>query len=555
MRGLPALALVLLIPLLAGCSALFSPELEITAQQLLLDSASPSREVTIVNSGPVGSVLRWTASVDSPLVHVSPLKGEIRAGAEVHLRISMDFSGLEQGSVSEATVHLGSNGGQASLPVRFHMNASRTCADGEPELASTDSADLPELGAFVPGELLVGYEESFASLTAAGENEFRSLSAGVRQDHRLRLLGSAEAAGFERVAVEDPLAAAKRLAEDPRVSFAHPNYYVRPAAMPNDPCYPEQWNLHDFGVPGAWLLAGKNRVVVAVIDTGVDVDHVDLRSKSLPGYDLWDDDTDPRPGGPGSTSGHGTHVAGIALALADNGSGIAGVASSPNVMLLPIKIFDDTGTLATIADLADAMLWAAGINVPGLPRNPHPADIINMSLGAGPKQIAALDRAAERARKAGALLLAAAGNNTSTDGSKGIQSPANAPAVIAVGSVDQSMRRSRFSDWGTEKPSVELMAPGGYGSSSCRRVRSTVPWSNYSCMAGTSMASPFAAGVAALILTREPALGPDELERRLHGASYFDGKSMTQEEYGSGILCADRAVAGTRDRSRPCSTW
>ena len=88
------------------------------------------------------------------------------------------------------------------------------------------------------------------------------------------------------------------------------------------------------------------------------------------------------------------------------------------------------------------------------------------------------------------------------------------------------------------------MAPGGYGSSSCLRVRSTIPWNNYGCMAGTSMAAPFAAGVAALILSREPRLEPHELERRLTGTAYFDPASMNPDEYGSGVLCANRALAG-----------
>lgn len=574
----------MLIPILTACGAVQTPELEVGSKQVLLDSYSPVNEITIANQGAPRSLLSWQASSDSPLVHVSPSHGQVRGGGPAQtVRISIDFSGLGEGVVTEAVVSVSSNGGQFTLPVRFMMNSTRPCvstdveqtSDGQsaygtlaaPEAGNSAAGDF-EAGEFVAGELLVGYRltaeaeignaggETFTSTSAiAADQGFRALSAGVRDDHRLTLLSAAGAAGFERVAAKDPLAAAERLKRDPRVSFAHPNYYVRPAALPNDPCFFEQWPLQGYGVPEAWESSGSNRVVVAVIDTGVDIDHEDLYTKVLPGYDFWDNDSDPRPGGPTSAAAHGTHVAGIALAQGNNGVGVAGVAHQSHVLLLPVKIFDDSGILATTAGLADAILWAAGISVRGVPANPYPADVINISLGAGPHRIAAIDRAVDRARRAGSVLLAAAGNNLSTDGAHGVQSPANSPGVIAVGSVDENNARSAFSDWGEADETVDLMAPGGYGGSSCRRIRSTVPWSNYSCMAGTSMAAPFAAGVAALVLTREPGLAPEDLELRLRQATYFDSASMNHAEYGQGVLCADRAVAGTGPfRSRPCGS-
>ncbi|MEX2534818.1 MAG: S8 family serine peptidase [Trueperaceae bacterium] len=574
-RGFAVLPLAMLILGLTACGAFQSPTLEVGPEQLQLDSNFPVKEIAISNAGGAYSVLRWSVSSDSPLIHFSPSRGEVRAGgsAEV-IRVSVDFSSLEQGDVAAATVWIESNGGDAELQVGFLMDSTRACAANMEEPKSVEAGQLsasPIAGAFVPGEVLVGYRRPEGEFSGLSARLALEAQAGmVRADHELRLLSTSAAAGFERVATEDPPATAKRLAADPRVEFAHPNYYVRPLTLPNDPCYFDQWNIQGFGLPEAWEHSGLTSsddgdpdsrgssgsgsdVVVAIIDTGVDVDHEDLRNKTLQGIDLRDRDDDPRPGAPSHASAHGTHVAGIALAEGNNGVGVAGVAYGPRVRLLPVKIFDDSGMQATTADLADAMLWAAGISVHGLPRNPHPADIINMSVGAGSNRVPALERAAERARLAGALLLAAAGNNSSTNGQHGVQAPANAPAVIAVGSVDESLTRSSFSDWGEFAPTVDIMAPGGYGSASCLRVRSTVPWNNYGCMAGTSMAAPFAAGVAALILSREPGLDPQELTDRLLGTAYFDPTTMNSDEYGSGVLCADRAVSGSLGRrSLPC---
>jgi serine protease len=552
--------LAILITLLASCGAFQAPVLELRQERLRLDSLNPLTEITLVNSGAHGSVLRWSAASSSPLVHVSPRQGEIGGGGrDQTVRVSIDFSSLQQGAVTEATIQFESNGGIAEVPLSFLMGSEQTCG----EVPSDDAIQLgsgigPAAGAFVPGELIIGYEEPLTTLSGLGrEAVLEARMASVRADHGLRSLSAVPPTGaaVERVAVSDPQAAAGELAADPRIAFAHPNYYVSALSLPNDPCYFDQWPLHGFGVPEAWELAGGAEVVVAVIDTGVDVDHEDLRGKSLPGYDLWDDDRDPRPGGPNTASAHGTHVSGIALAQGNNRVGVAGVALGANVKLLPVKIFDDSGLFATTADLVDAILWSAGLPVPGMPANPYPADVINMSVGAGPITIPAINRAVDRALKAGSVLVAAAGNNSSIDGSLGVQSPANAPGVLAVGSVDSTSVRSSFSDWGEGAPTVDLMAPGGYGPSNCRRVRSTVPWTNYGCMAGTSMAAPFASGVAALLLSREPHLGPTEVADRLRGTAFFDPEFMSSAEYGTGVLCADRALSGNRaDRQRPCGS-
>src|SRR5690606_1602317 len=143
----------------------------------------------------------------------------------------------------------------------------------------------------------------------------------------------------------------------------------------------------------------------------------------------------------------GTHVAGIAAAIGDNGIGITGVAYGAAIKLVPVKVFDDVGAGGSIAGLVDAIRWAAGLAINGVPPNANPAAVINMSLGVAGSH-PALEAAALDAWKAGSLLVAAAGNHNAVIPDRGVLSPANAPCVIAVGSVDDDGQVSTFSNHG-----------------------------------------------------------------------------------------------------------
>ena len=344
---------------------------------------------------------------------------------------------------------------------------------------------------------------------------------------------------------------ARRLAGDPRVLYAEPNYYLELLGKPNDTYLDDQWNLLEFGLPAAWdLETGTGKVVIAVIDSGVYSRHEDLTGKLFPGCDFFDGDNDASPGFDGFDAGHGTHVAGIAAAVGNNATGIAGVAYGPGVRLLPVKVFDDVGTTGTVNELLDGLLWAAGLPVEGVATNPHPADIINMSLGIDPikmkqETLQSINEVTQRVLASGVIMFAAAGNGGFDDR---IFAPASAPAVLAVGSVDGDRRRSAFSNYAVSGPSVDFMAPGGENpGSECFLVLSTFPLNDYVCQAGTSMASPFAAGVAALLLSRDPDLSPPQLKAQLANSALFDAAYMTPQSYGSGVICADKALgASTR---------
>lgn len=424
----------------------------------------------------------------------------------------------------------------------------------------------------VPGELLVAYRApdraqlraarallQAETATASASLEEASIFAtavelqasAVRSEHGLTVLTATGGAGLpELVAAADEVATLAGLRSDPRVLYAHHNYYLETQFQPDDALFQEQWNVRSFGLPEAWgaYLAGprRNEVVLAVIDTGVDPHHPDLAAKLVPGWDFNGSDADTSPGTTG-TAAHGTHVAGIAAARS-SAAGIVGVAFVPEVRVLPVKIFADDGAGGTVADLIRAIRWAAGLSVAGAPRNDHPAQVINLSVGVA-GTYPGLDAAVSAAWEAGSLVVAAAGNHAAGTSGPGVLSPANAPCAIAVGSVDSDRRLSSFSNTG---PQVELVAPGGSGlvshggsgGAACNGIISTLPGGGYGCMSGTSMATPFVAGTAALVVAQSEAPDPDAV-RRLLAASTSRVDDYPAGAAGYGLLCADTALGAS----------
>lgn len=555
---------LLLLLLLPGCGMLLHPQLETWPESYELDSYRLAAELRVRNVGSPYTTLQWTAGSPSPRVTVTPDAGAVRVGlqtaSEQTVIVSVDPTGLDVGDTFSTVVEVTSNGGRREIPLTFTMTVSLAC-DAAPGAATRSAAPAAPGDAgptWVPGELLVALEPpaGFALRSAASRSALRAAAADLRGRHGLELVRERAGDGPDLVRVAGGAAAdlealAAELAREPGVRYAHPNYRLRPLALPNDECLYEQWPLGLGGMSEAWdVTTGDTgtEVVLAVLDSGVDTDHADLASKMLAGWDVHDDDADPNPGlSNGGDAEHGTHVAGIAAAVGDNGTGIAGIAYGARVKVLPVKVFDDTGRSAAISDLVDALEWAGGLGLAGAPANPTPADVINMSVGAGAVDIPAVNDVTQRLYDAGVVLVAAAGNYATRSSSAGVQSPANAPGVIAVGSVDSDYVRSYFSDFGSGAATVDVMAPGGFGPSSCTRVRSTFPNHVYGCLAGTSMASPYVAGLAALLLTREPTLTPGEVLTRLRTSALYDASFMDPDQYGAGVVCGD-ALLGAPSR-------
>lgn len=339
----------------------------------------------------------------------------------------------------------------------------------------------------------------------------------------------------------------------PGVSSAEIDVRMHPMTAPNDPLLWDQWALDSgYGVDAiaTWQSAEGEGVRVAVIDTGV-VPHEDLASNVAGGYDFISDsvtandgggrDGDPTDAGDWATnevcgytsnsSWHGTHVAGIIAAVNNNGIGVSGVA--PKSTIVPVRALGRCG--GSTSDVFAAARWAAGLSVPGVPSNPHPARIINMSLGSAQSCPSWMQSAINEIASVGVLIVVAAGN-ANVDAA--MTAPASCSNVLTVASSTFQGTRSSFSNYGSV---VDIAAPGS-GILNTINLGATVAGdSGYSQLSGTSMATPHVAGVAALVLSLEPDLPLADLRSRLLTTATAFASTCTG--CGDGIVNATAAVA------------
>ncbi|HYD81967.1 MAG TPA: S8 family serine peptidase [Paucimonas sp.] len=348
--------------------------------------------------------------------------------------------------------------------------------------------------------------------------------------------------------------AAKIKAQDPSVEYAEPDYIATPAFVPNDTRYAEQWHYYEptagINLPAAWDKSSGTGITVAVIDTGYRP-HADLAANIVSGYDFitdaarandgggrdsdatdpgdWlavgecgkDPNGNPIPGWAIDSSWHGTHVAGTIAARTNNSTGVAGVAY--NAKILPVRALGKCGGYTS--DIADAIIWASGGSVAGVPDNANPAKVLNLSIEAKtacsntPTYQAAINSAYSR----GSAVVVAAGNSKRLTSAS---SPASCDNTITVAAVNRAGGRAWYSnhDWdGLSSRYIEIAAPGGDTSSSASNgvlstlnTGTTTPGSDsYVFYQGTSMATPHVAGVAALMLAKNRGLTPNEIKDKL----------------------------------------
>ena len=408
-------------------------------------------------------------------------------------------------------------------------------------------------------------------------------------------------------AIAEMEALAARLTALPEVEYAEPDR--RRYIMVNDPRFPEQWHYLDpesphidgftragsANVEAAWAITtGAGDVTVAVLDTGI-LPHADIASlvttysgRLAPGFDmvsdsiLNNDNRDVRTanpldpgdfvtnsesneegglfeGCPTTSSWHGTHVSGTIGALTDNDFGVAGI--DHNARILPVRVLGKC--FGNVSDIMDGIRWAAGVPVSGVPDNQNPARIINLSLGGEGECSTAEQQAIDDARTAGAIVIAAAGNQSEPDGTIADVSnisPANCDGVITVAALARDGSRAFYSNAGSL---VNIAAPGGEfdwpgdgtgsGVGEAGMVLSTSDGgqqtpendNDFIWEQGTSMAAPHVAGVLALVLALNPELTGAQAETLLlNNAREFpppngDPFDCTTDLCGEGIVDAE----------------
>ncbi len=492
--------------------------------------------------------------------------GELSSSTQLGLSISSEEDSSASGS---ARVQGSVRTANADISLRTMATSQASATSGKAALSTLLGTEIEERPAFVPGQVLVQYRTGKLSKQSAQQTA--QMKAALRQRYSLNLLeaGAGQQPDLltipENREVED---IAEELRRDLNVLHAEPNYYLYPAALPNDPNIEEQWALSATGSPVAWQAeTGEGGdVVIAILDSGFDLSHEDLRSRFAPGYDFCalasgdctnaPSDPDPSYGNPQNS--HGTLVAGVAGAAGDNGRGVAGVAYGDRVKLLPVKLFNNAGLGATSQSFIQGIRWAVGLEVGGsVPTNRNPAQVINISLG-GDFNSSIVQSAVDEARGRGAVIVAATGNSGRGGAEGGILSPAAAQGVIGVGSIGRDFTRSCFSNYGMGERNgpggVDLVAPGGEAAAaSCNKgsygLLSTSLGNRYESAIGTSFATPMVAGAAALILSHEPNLSVSQVEERLLSGAYFSS-TMNRNEYGRGVLRVERSLglAGPGDQ-------
>jgi serine protease len=373
--------------------------------------------------------------------------------------------------------------------------------------------DTLQVDDYAPDRIIVGlpegapFEADLDGKPLGALRTFRSIHAGV----------------FQVPDGRPALDVVRDLRATGRYAWVEPDLVRYASVTASDPYYDVQWNFDAINLESAWDYSTGRGAVVAVIDTGLSTAGRDTPMNIAAGWDWVGDDSDPS-----DENGHGTHVAGTIAQATNNAYGVAGIAY--NATIMPLRVLNRSGSGYT-SDVILALEWAAD----------NGADVVNMSLGSSSPSDSE-EVACDAARDAGLLLFAAAGN----DGGTGIDYPAAYESVIAVGATNAADELAYYSDTG---PELDLVAPGGdttanlngdaYVDGVLQETFSRRTWGLYFYQ-GTSMATPHAAGVAALLVAAD-ATGTEALACMKESARDL-GDAGRDDTYGYGLVDATAAL-------------
>jgi subtilisin family serine protease len=354
---------------------------------------------------------------------------------------------------------------------------------------------------FVPGRVLVKFRSD------VGLDHARQVIAalGAREDGMLPRI---DVFVLDLPEQADEAAFANALHHRPDVEFAELDRINRPADVtPSDPWYPNEWYLPKIAAPAAWSsTTGSQSIVIAILDTGVDSTHPDLQNQIVPGWNVYNNNSDTSDVG-----SHGTGVAGTVAASSNNGIGIASACWACKIM--PVRVSDING-YATDSSIATGLTWAAD----------HGARVANVSYIVSSSST--VTTGAKYFQGKGGVVTVSAGNNGS------FISSSDNPYVLTVTASNPSDQLYAWSNTGNN---LDLAAPG--------EVYTTIPGAGYTNAAGTSFSAPLVAGVAALVMSANPSLTPTQVQDVLKKSADDLGTAGWDSTFGWGRVNAARAVS------------
>ncbi|WP_209123182.1 S8 family peptidase [Alkalihalobacillus sp. BA299] len=376
---------------------------------------------------------------------------------------------------------------------------------------------VPELGwqIVVHSDLKKGEEQHYIDGQAVIKlNDNENSEAWIEQQDDLSLIKNNDPYYIVESATKSTDQLLNELSNHPDVEFVEPNFLFTKQAkgtIPNDEFFqPYQWNLSQISAEEGWeVTEGSQGTTIAVLDTGVDPKHLDLKGKVLEGFNAFDGTNNSI-----DQHGHGTHVAGIAAAISNNVTGIAGIAWQNNI--LPVKVLNEKGEGSSF-EVARGIRWAVD----------NGAKVINMSLGDYHNSYILHD-AIKYAHQNDVVLIAASGNDNVGDP----MYPAEYEEVLTVAATDDKRERAFFSNYGNH---VDVSAPGEH-------IPSLFPNNNYVIMSGTSMAAPHVAGLAGLIRSINPELSNDEVYELITSTAIDLGENGHDPFYGAGEINVGNAL-------------